>query len=74
VWAYTFDGIFLGATRAGVMLVSMLLSFVVYMTAMFTLLPALDNHALWLALNAFLGLRGITLMALYPKLRNSLKV
>jgi len=74
VWAYAFDGIYLGATRAGVMLVSMLLSFAVYMTAMFTLLPALDNHALWLALNAFLGLRGLMLLALYPKLRRSLTV
>ena len=69
VWAYAYDGIFLGATRADVMLVSMVLSFVVYMTAMFFLLPGLDNHALWIALSGFLGFRGLTLLALYPRLR-----
>jgi MATE family multidrug resistance protein len=71
VWAYAYDGIFLGATRADVMLVSMLLSFAVYMTAMYTLLPGLDNHALWIALMVFLGFRGLTLMVFYPKLRRA---
>ena len=73
VWAYTFDGIFLGAARAGEMLVSMLVSFAIYMTAMFTLLPAYDNHALWLALNVFLGFRGFTLMLRYPSLRRDVE-
>jgi MATE family multidrug resistance protein len=73
VWAYTLDGVFLGATRAGVMLVSMLISFAAYMTAMFTFLPLYDNHALWLALNAFLGFRGLTLLALYPRLRRDVE-
>ena len=72
VWAYTFDGIFLGARRARTMLACMVFSFVVYMAAMFTLLPTYDNHALWLALNAFLGLRGLTLMLCYPRLRREL--
>ena len=68
VWAYTYDGIFLGAMRADVMLVAMLVAFAVYMSAMFLLLPVLDNHGLWLALTAFLSLRGITLIAVYPRL------
>ena len=74
VWAYTFDGIFLGARRARTMLACMLFSFAVYMVAMFTLLPTYDNHALWLALNAFLGFRGLTLMLCYPRLRRELKM
>ena len=57
----------------GRMLSCMLFSFVVYMVAMFTLLPAYDNHALWLALNVFLGFRGLTLMLCYPRLRRELK-
>ena len=73
VWAFTFDGIFLGAGRARTMLSCMLFSFVVYMVAMFTLLPAYDNHALWVALNVFLGFRGLTLMLCYPRLRRELK-
>ncbi len=72
VWAYAYDGIFLGATRADVMLVSMLLSFAVYLTVMFLLLPNLDNHALWIALMGFLGFRGLTLLAFYPRLRRGL--
>ena len=56
------------------MLACMLFSFAVYMVAMFTLLPAYDNHALWLALNAFLGFRGLTLMLCYPRLRRELKM
>ncbi|MDP6390287.1 MAG: hypothetical protein QF654_10365 [Alphaproteobacteria bacterium] len=68
VWAYTYDGIFLGAMRADVMLVAMLAAFTVYMSAIFLLLPVLDNHGLWLALTAFLSLRGITLLAFYPRL------
>ncbi len=73
VWAYTFDGIFLGAGRARTMLASMLVSFAFYMTAMFTLLPSYDNHALWLALNVFLGFRGLTLLLLYPRLRRDVE-
>lgn len=73
VWAYAYDGIFLGATRADVMLVSMLLSFAVYMGLLFLLLPDFDNHALWLALMAFLGFRGLTLLAFYPRLRRGLR-
>lgn len=69
VWAYAYDGIFLGATRADIMLASMALSFTVYAAAMFLLLPGMDNHALWLALTLFNGARGLTLMALYPRLR-----
>ena len=73
VWAYTFDGIFLGAGRARTMLISMLISFVIYMIAMFTLLPAYGNHAMWLALNLFLGFRGFTLMLCYPHVRRALE-
>lgn len=69
VWAYAYDGIFLGATRADIMLASMALSFAVYAAAMFLLLPGMDNHALWLALTLFNGARGLTLMALFPRLR-----
>lgn len=69
VWAYAYDGIFLGATRADIMLASMLLSFAVYMGTMFWLLPGMDNHALWIALMGFLGFRGLTLIAFYPRLR-----
>jgi MATE family multidrug resistance protein len=72
VWAYTYDGIYLGAMRADVMLVAMLVAFAVYMSALFLLLPVLDNHGLWLALTAFLSLRGIMLIVFYPRLRRAI--
>lgn len=73
VWAYAYDGIFLGATRADIMLVSMLVSFAVYLTVLFLLLPGMDNHALWLALMVFLGSRGLTLLLFYPRLHRGLR-
>lgn len=55
---YYIGAVGIGAMRADVMMVAMLLSFAVYMGAMFLMLPVLDNHGLWLALTTFLSLRG----------------
>ena len=55
---YYIGAVGIGAMRADVMMVAMLLSFAVYMAAMFLMLPVLDNHGLWLALTTFLSLRG----------------
>lgn len=67
-WAYTFDGIFLAATRTRPMLHSMLFSLLCYLLALYALTPVLGNHGLWAALSVFLGMRGITLYGLYPRL------
>ena len=68
VWAYTYDGVFLSATRTGPMRNSMMLSFLGFLLMAQALAPALGNTGLWLALAVFLALRGLTLHLLYPAL------
>lgn len=60
VWCYLLDGMFIGATRGRDMRNSMAIAAMGYGLTLFTL-PLLGNHALWLALTVFLGLRGISL-------------
>jgi MATE family multidrug resistance protein len=69
--AWMLDGIFIGATRGRDMRNMMLLSFLIYWTAVLTLLPLLGNHGLWAALLISFIARGITLGAKYPSLERS---
>ena len=63
VLAFQMDGIYIGATWSGTMRNMMLLSLALYVAAYYVLFPLLGNHGLWLALSLFLGLRGLTLLA-----------
>ncbi len=65
VAAFLFDGLFIGATRTGFMLLSMAAATMVFF-AMETLFPA-SNHALWLAYLAYLAVRGAAQAFLYPR-------
>ncbi|GGL66605.1 MATE family efflux transporter [Wenxinia marina] len=66
--AWMLDGIFIGATRTRDMRNMMAVSFVVYLIAALTLVPALGNHGLWLALLISFVARGVTLGLRYPSL------
>ena len=72
IWAFQLDGVFIGATRAKDMRNAMFFSFVVYLVCLFTLVPALGNHGLWLAFTIFMAFRGATLLARYPRLEREL--
>lgn len=72
VWAYTYDGVYLAATRTTVMRNTVMLSFAVYVAILFTLVPVYGNVALWIALATFLGLRGLLLHLLYPALARTI--
>ncbi|WP_417670611.1 MATE family efflux transporter [Roseibium sp.] len=61
VLAFLMDGIFIGATWSRDMRNMMLLSLAAFIAAYYALFPLLGNHGLWLSLEIFLGLRGITL-------------
>lgn len=61
VLAFGMDGIFIGATWSRDMRNMMLLSAAIYGALLAALVPAFGNHGLWVALLAFLALRGITL-------------
>lgn len=67
-WAYTYDGIFLAATRTRPMLYSMIFALLIYLASLYALIPVVGNHGLWLALAVFLGVRGLALNRLYPAL------
>ncbi|HCK15208.1 TPA: hypothetical protein DHW51_13885 [Candidatus Poribacteria bacterium] len=68
VWAFQFDGIFIGATRAREMRNAMIVSFSFYLVLMVSLVDYMGNHGLWLAFSIFMIARGATLIALYPRL------
>jgi len=61
VLAFQMDGVFIGATWSRDMRNMMLLSLAAYLAALFALGSLIGNTGLWIALNLFLGIRGITL-------------
>lgn len=56
--AFTWDGVFIGATRTREMLLSMIVAVGVFFAVYFALFPYWGNHALWLAFVSYLFLRG----------------
>lgn len=68
--SWMFDGIFIGATRSRDMRNMMIVSFVIYLLAVYALAP-FGNHGLWAALTLFFAARGITLGLKYPGLERA---
>lgn len=66
VLAFQMDGVYIGATWSRDMRNMMLLSFALYLAAIFTLGPVFGNHGLWAALHVFLLARGLSLVAILP--------
>lgn len=65
--AFQMDGVFIGATWSREMRNMMLLSFAAYCAALAVLVPTLGNHGVWIAMNLFLLMRGLFLLALVPR-------
>ena len=57
--AFVWDGIFIGTTRSRGMFVSCFWAAAVFFALWLTLHPLMGNHALWLALLAYLTMRGL---------------
>lgn len=57
--AFIWDGVFIGCTKTGGMLLSMLVSTVVFFVLFFSMRPMIGNHGLWLAFVAYMAMRGI---------------
>ena len=66
--AWMLDGVFIGATRTKDMRNMMILSFLGYCGLVLLLLPNFGNHGLWMAMNGFFILRGVSLALRYPAL------
>lgn len=62
VTAFLLDGLFIGLTATRPMLWSTALAAIVFFALYFTFAPTLHNHALWLALIAYLAMRGMVEM------------
>jgi len=67
VWAYTYDGIYLAATRTRIMRNTMFAAFLAFLAVLYGGLPHYGNAALWAAVAAFLGFRGLLLHACLPR-------
>ncbi|RJT38826.1 MATE family efflux transporter [Mesorhizobium waimense] len=64
VLAFQMDGVFIGATWSRDMRNMMLLSFLAFSAALFTLAPTFGNNGLWASLHVFLLVRGFSLLAI----------
>ena len=68
VFAFLFDGVFIGATRTAEMRNGMALALAVFLLAAWSLPPALGNHGLWLAMLLLMASRGLWLGLVYWRL------
>ncbi len=67
--AFTWDGIYIGATRTRAMLLSMFAAAVVFFAMYVLLFGAFGNHALWLSFVSYLIVRGIILTITRSQIR-----
>lgn len=70
-WCFTFDGIFLGATRSHEMRNGMLISIAVYIASVYIFKAEWGNDGLWAAMMVFMAMRGLTLARVYPRVLRS---
>ncbi len=65
--AFVWDGIFIGLTRSRQMFLSMLIAMLVFFALWFSLRQSIQNHALWLAFDAYLLTRGVVQWRMYAR-------
>lgn len=65
---FVFDGVFIGMTRAKEMRNSMIFSLCLVYFPVWLFFSGEGNHALWIAMNAFMLSRGLTLAWIYKQL------
>ena len=68
VFAFLFDGVFIGATRTAEMRNGMALALAAFLGAVALLMPPFGNHGLWLAMLVFMAARGIWLGVCYLRI------
>ena len=65
--AWTWDGVFIGATLTRTMREVMLVCALIYLGALAVLVPAMGNHGLWAALMVLNGVRSVLMARRYPE-------
>ena len=73
VWAFQFDGIFIGTTQIRRLRNAMFFSFLAYLAVVWLTQDALGNHGIWLAMLVFMGARAALLAAQYPAVARSVR-
>ena len=72
VWCYLFDGVYIGATAAASMMVTMGIAFVIYLFLLEPMTNAWGLHGLWGAVLVFMAVRGLAQAIWYPRLERRL--
>lgn len=73
VACYQFDGVFIAATAASAMMVTMAMAFAVYIVVLQVMAARYGLQGLWAAVLIFMAVRGITQAIWYPHLESKLK-
>jgi multidrug resistance protein, MATE family len=71
IWAFLWDGVFMGAMRTRILRNTMLASVALYVPALFVLSSLWGNHGIWAALLVLMGARSLFLSLAWPRLKNS---
>jgi MATE family multidrug resistance protein len=72
VWCFLFDGVYIGATAAAAMAVTMGIAFVIYLLLLEPMTQAWGLHGLWGAVLVFMAARGLAQAIWYPALERRL--
>ena len=72
VWCFLFDGVYIGATAAAAMMVTMGIAFVIYLLVLGPMTQQWGLHGLWGAVLVFMAVRGLAQAIWYPRLERRL--
>jgi len=72
VWCFLFDGVYIGATAAAAMMVTMGIAFVIYLYLLEPMTKAWGLHGLWGAVLVFMAVRGLAQAIWYPRLERKI--
>ena len=72
VWCFLFDGVYIGATAAAAMMVTMGIAFVIYLFLLEPMTARWGLHGLWGAVLVFMAVRGLAQGIWYPTLERKL--
>ena len=72
VWCFLFDGVYIGATAAAAMMVTMGVAFVIYLALLEPMTEQWGLHGLWGAVLVFMAARGLAQAIWYPRLERKL--
>lgn len=71
IWAFLWDGVFMGAMRTRILRNTMLASVALYVPSLFVFSSLWGNHGIWAALATLMAARSLFLSLAWPRLRNS---